>query len=743
MARALLIAAGLLAALLTAPAASAAAPVPRVASVVVHAAAPAAARTLAAEPVRVTPVVRAPFTFDLVGARWRAVGRPVVAIRVRSAHGRWGRWTALDALDTSREGTPGVVDGEPVWAKGSVAVQLRVGGPGEARELRAVFVDGSRGPTVAAAPRHAEAAGAPPPIVTRAQWGANESIRRAAPLIAPTLSAVIVHHTVNANGYAAADVPAIVRSIYAYHVRSNGWNDIGYNYLVDAYGRIYEGRYGGISANVIGAHTAGFNTGTAGVAYIGNTDTAPVTAAGRAALVSLISWRLDLAHVNPLSSVQLTSGGNPKYAAGKVVTVRAISGHRDLYPTECPGRSLYAALPGIAADVARTGLPKIYTPRSAPVTPVALSTGGAEPMTFSATGAGIASWTIRVLDSAGATVASQSGRGNVLAWAWNGLDAAGLPVARNRVAAVRFEATSASGTAALPATISFSGKVAPPTAPVLSVTPRAVTPNGDGDADAAAIRFTLAVRAPATITVVDSSGTIVATPLETALLPAGLHTVSWAGTGADGLTPVPDGSYRVTLSTVDAAGKPLTQQATVTVMRAAAAFVLGRAVVSPNGDGRMDRLPLTWRMDEAATVTVDVLRQGVPVAHVLAATPMDVGPQTATWDGTALGPLRSGAVTVVLTAQTPAGKEVISRPLTVDLSPPVLTRAHLQGRFLRVRLSEPSYVTVLVRGRPVISFVPRGQGINGFRLPATVRRVRVLARDLAGNRAPPLVVRAS
>ena len=742
MARALLLAGGLLAALLAAaPAASAAAPVPRVASTAVQATVAPGGRTLAAGRIRLTPVVEAPFVFDLAGARWRGSGRPVVAMRIRSAPGRWGAWTVLTALDPAREGPAGVVHGEPVWAKGSSAVQLRVTGPGSVRGLRAVFVDGSRGPRLVAAPRQVAAAGVPPPIITRAQWGANESIRRAEPIIAPTLSGVIVHHTVNANGYAAGDVAAIVRSIYAYHVRSNGWNDIGYNYLVDAYGRIYEGRYGGITANVVGAQTEGFNTGTAGVAYIGNTDTAPVTAAGRAALVSLISWRLDLAHVDPASSVQLTSGGNPKYPAGRVVTARAVSGHRDLYPTDCPGRSLYAALPGIAGDAAKTGLPKIYAPRSAPAAPVALATGGIQPMTFSATAAGVSTWTIRVLDPAGATVASQSGHGNVLAWAWNGLDATGLPVARNRVAAVRFEAASAAGAAALPATISFTGK-APATVPVLSVSPRALTPNGDGEADSAAIRFSLAAKAPATITVIDATGTIVATPLETALLPAGQHTVIWEGTGADGVTAVPDGSYRIDLATIDATGKPVTQETTVTVMRAAAAFRLGRSVVSPNGDGRMDRLPLTWRMDEPATVTVDVLRQGVPVAHVLSA-PLPAGPATVTWDGTAIAPLRSRPVLVVLRAQTAAGVEVMTRRLTIDLAPPVLTRVRLHGRFLRVRLSEPAYVTVLAQGRPVISFVRRAQGVNGFRLPAGLRRVRVLARDLAGNRAPPLVIRAS
>ena len=91
---------------------------------------------------------------------------------------------------------------------------------------------------------------------------------------------VFVHHTDTPNGYAPGDVPAIIRSIYTYHVRSNGWNDIGYNFLVDAYGRVYEGRAGGIDRPVIGAHTEGFNTGSVGIAVIGNGSLAPLTTRG-------------------------------------------------------------------------------------------------------------------------------------------------------------------------------------------------------------------------------------------------------------------------------------------------------------------------------------------------------------------------------------------------------------------------------------------------------------------------------
>ena len=91
-----------------------------------------------------------------------------------------------------------------------------------------------------------------------------------------------------------------MRGIEVYHVQGNGWNDIGYNFLVDRFGTIYEGRGGGIDRNVIGAHAQGFNTGTVGVALIGNFTAATPTQAQQAALVRLLAWRLDVAHVDPL-----------------------------------------------------------------------------------------------------------------------------------------------------------------------------------------------------------------------------------------------------------------------------------------------------------------------------------------------------------------------------------------------------------------------------------------------------------
>ena len=145
-------------------------------------------------------------------------------------------------------------------------------------------------------------------------------------------------------------------------MKGNGWDDIGYNFLVDACGQVFEGRYGGIDKNVVGAHSGGFNTGTMGVSLIGTYRRAAPTQAAQDALVKLLAWRLDLAHIDPLSSVDYRSGGNGKFPAGRIVHLRVVSGHRDTYLTECPGDALYRLLPAIAKRVAQSGGPKIYTP---------------------------------------------------------------------------------------------------------------------------------------------------------------------------------------------------------------------------------------------------------------------------------------------------------------------------------------------------------------------------------------------
>lgn len=196
---------------------------------------------------------------------------------------------------------------------------------------------------------------AQPTIFSRAQWGADESIRNKKALSYGTISAGFVHHTVNANDYTEEQVPGIIRSIYAYHVKSRGWSDIGYNFLVDRFGRIWEGRYGGIDKPVIGAHTLNYNQYSFAMSAIGNYETAQPSDALLQAYGQLFAWKLSLHGVDPASTSQRVGSG----------TFQAINGHRDAGSTACPGKYLYAKLPVIRQYASSAG--------PLPPTPVAVS----------------------------------------------------------------------------------------------------------------------------------------------------------------------------------------------------------------------------------------------------------------------------------------------------------------------------------------------------------------------------------
>ncbi|MGH8969758.1 MAG: N-acetylmuramoyl-L-alanine amidase, partial [Actinomycetes bacterium] len=141
-------------------------------------------------------------------------------------------------------------------------------------------------------------------------------------------------------------VPRIIRGIYAYHTKSNGWSDVGYNFLVDRFGRLWEGRYGGISRAVIGAHSGGFNENTFGVSAIGNFDSAGAPAAMVDSIARLMAWKLSLHYRNPTGKTTLTSagGGTSRYGAGTKVVKNVISAHRNVGYTACPGKYLYARM---------------------------------------------------------------------------------------------------------------------------------------------------------------------------------------------------------------------------------------------------------------------------------------------------------------------------------------------------------------------------------------------------------------
>jgi hypothetical protein len=176
-----------------------------------------------------------------------------------------------------------------------------------------------------------------PYIYSRAQWGANEKMREQTRPQYGTVKTGFVHHTVNANNYTAAQVPALLRGIYAYHTQSRGWRDIGYNYLVDRFGRIWEGRWGGVDKAVVGAHTLGYNEVSFAMSAIGNFDIAHPPQAVLDAYARLFAWKLSLYNI-PADATNLLVKGR---------RLHAINGHRDVGQTACPGRYLYAKIPWI------------------------------------------------------------------------------------------------------------------------------------------------------------------------------------------------------------------------------------------------------------------------------------------------------------------------------------------------------------------------------------------------------------
>ncbi|CUR59429.1 N-acetylmuramoyl-L-alanine amidase, family 2 [metagenome] len=329
----------------------------------------------------VTSTVEAVDGFGTVGVTWSnqsAVGDGELSIKVRTQKdGTWSSWSdvpydadhgpdpgSAEAAHV-RPGTDAVVVGDVdnVQVKASGAdgttpddMQLAVIDPGTTpTEVEAPAIDTSLidepGDTglapsepdtdaialQSATTKAASVITSKPKIFSRAQWGADERLRDPGSLHYFEVHAGFVHHTVNANDYTKAEVPGILRSIYAYHTQSKGWSDIGYNFLVDRFGRIWEGRYGGVSLPVVGAHTLGYNDYAFAMSAIGNFETARPSAAMLDAYARLFAWKLSL-HGVDVSSTRQRVGST---------YFQAINGHRDAGQTACPGKYLYAKIPEI------------------------------------------------------------------------------------------------------------------------------------------------------------------------------------------------------------------------------------------------------------------------------------------------------------------------------------------------------------------------------------------------------------
>ncbi|MFG2895151.1 peptidoglycan recognition protein [Streptomyces sp. NPDC048248] len=183
-----------------------------------------------------------------------------------------------------------------------------------------------------------------PRMVTRAGWGADESLREKAFAYTSTVRAAFVHHSASGNNYTCAQAPSVLRAIYRYHVKTSGWRDMGYNFLVDKCGTIYEGRAGGVAKPVMGAHTLGFNHDSMGVAVLGTFTTIEPPQPAVDAIAALTAWKLGLYGADPQDIARLKSSGGNRFKKGVEAKLHVISGHRDGFNTQCPGDRLYDKL---------------------------------------------------------------------------------------------------------------------------------------------------------------------------------------------------------------------------------------------------------------------------------------------------------------------------------------------------------------------------------------------------------------
>jgi hypothetical protein len=322
-------------------------------------------------PVGAEPV-RLPFPATHLGARWIGSEEATVEVRAWRPGDGWGRWEPLAVAHDLEDPEQGLVYSGLIRIDGARRLQARTW-PG-VRTPELVLIDAGRG-----GPATAVSADAPPgapPVVTRAGWGADESLRKGRPEHAP-VTKLVVHHTVTPND--DPDPAQTVRAIYAFHTRSRGWDDIGYNFLVDGAGRVYEGRFARGYApgetptgedqtgrGVIGAHAKGFNQGSMGFSLLGDfsRDQGP-TPAQLDGLVQALAWKAAARGINPHGSDPYTG------ANGATRRFPNIAGHRDVGETACPGDRLYERLPEVrqrvADAVAGRPAPQPQVPPPAPI----------------------------------------------------------------------------------------------------------------------------------------------------------------------------------------------------------------------------------------------------------------------------------------------------------------------------------------------------------------------------------------
>jgi N-acetylmuramoyl-L-alanine amidase len=615
--------------------------------------------------------------FNMVGLHWRGAG--TVSFRVQSVSGRWGDWTRSDDDDRIQGGWHlGGLD----WTGAADAIRFRT--TGHVTRLRAYYVSSPVDQTPA---RRLQLAGSPV-IIPRFAWQADESIRRHPPRYADGIHYAVIHHTAGTSSYTRAQSAAIVRGIELYHVKGNGWWDIGYNFLVDKYGQVFEGRYGGVDRPVIGAHALGFNIGSVGISLIGDYSSVRPSAAAISALERLLAWKLDLAHVDPLSTLTWKSSGNPRFAAGVPVFLRAISGHRDTGFTDCPGSAFYALLPSIATDVAALGGPKIYSP-------TAVQSGEGQ-VHFTARLSRAQPWTVTVTNSSGAEAAQGSGTGSTVDWTWDGSAA---PPDRYSWTIASPDARPAAGSLGSNVALALQKAVA---------APAAVAPG-----EPTTVSYTLTTRATVVATLASAANETLATLVD-AQKPAGVQTLTF--------TPPPgiaNGPYTI-LVTATSGSRAVNAAVPLTIEDILTGFTVKGTQLSFT----LSRPPLS--------LVFQVLRGSSIVATPPLSTPPAAGTQVLTWDKLLAdgSRARDGVYRLALTVTYEAGTFTSSADVTLDATAPKVQV--LSYRDLRFRIGEASTLRLVAGGRSFTRTLTKPATIQ-FWLRQKPARYVLTATDAAGN----------
>ncbi|GAC1410858.1 MAG: hypothetical protein NVSMB57_04970 [Actinomycetota bacterium] len=416
-----------------------------------------------------------PFRANMIGVTWNGP-KAVVNVQTHAPDGAWSAWKNLEMGDNSPDAGSEewrLVQAEqggrktttPYWVGLADRVRIKLDFvPGSAPNAEGGFHDvrlsvintaGNGKPEstwlhvahkigawlTGAPAQEANAAPQTPVIKTRNQWGANERWRRCCPKYSTSVESVIVHHTDDSNTYTQADAPAVVRAIYHYHRYSRDYDDIAYNFLIDRFGTIYEGRFGGIDKAVMGAHSEGMNHQTVGIALIGTFNTVYPSRAMSDALAKLLTWKMDLHHIPASGTVQMTSSGSHKLRKGQVIALQRIAGHRDVQSTDCPGNRFYGMLPGLRTKVMGWGSPKFYVDSQPRL--IRPGDGKHDSATVKFWSNDTLNWKINFADPSGKVRRSVTGSGKSGEGSWDGVDSQTTALSDTGIGFVTVEATDA------------------------------------------------------------------------------------------------------------------------------------------------------------------------------------------------------------------------------------------------------------------------------------------------------------